>query len=116
MGSGSKRKSNDRPIIRTPKQVSGNGSGEEGGSRPKGSDTCPPSFVVELPSGEGSEGQKLVLKLSEDIISIILNNEEITTLSKNKSIEISNCIKAGFQYHGVVRVKKDGVYGEFRRT
>ena len=117
MGSGSSRKGNDKPLIKTPKKGKGSGGGSGGGSRSsESSAACPPAFEVKLPEGKGKIGQVLTLKSSGDFIRIFLAGEEIARLSRSKSIEISNCIKAGFQYPGIVKAKKDGLYGEFKRT
>jgi hypothetical protein len=117
MGSGTKRKPNDKVIINVPKTRVSTGSGGGSGGRASEALTCPPSFRVKLPTSTNLKDETpLTLQQEGDIISIFSNQRKVTTLSKNRSTEISACIQAGFKYAGLVKVEKNDIFGEFKRN
>lgn len=112
MGSGSVRKSTDRPLIRTPK---GTGGGEGGGTQ-QIADVCLPSFEVKL-EGVYVTGKKLTLDTKKERCSILLDGKKIVELNSSQSLMVQRCEAEGVVYSGVIFTDKKGQhYARFHRS
>lgn len=119
MGSPSKRRDADvasvGPIIKK-KKGAGNEAGNNLNSQKK-ADHCPNSFSVNFKTNlKFNDGQKLTLKNVNNVATIFAGMIQVGEISPKSGKIILECMKKGYIYEGILKVKANKYYGEFRRT
>lgn len=109
-----KRKNSDKPIIRLP--FSSTISGSNKGLPEIVSEKCPTSFQEKLEESPYlRDGIKISLKKRGEIYLIVIQETEIGTLSKKRSLSISNCLELGIRYSGKIIFTQGQYFARFFR-
>ncbi len=117
MGSGSKRKTSDKPIIRNPKTRGGGNPG-----RPeKVASLCPLSFEQKVVGSTlTKKGVKVQLSKKGERYSMDIFGNSIGFLNSRSASMVKECETMGIKYVGQIVIKqneeKSDVYARFSRT
>jgi hypothetical protein len=116
MGSSTKRKSNDRPVINRPKSNNGAETGGVSGTRPEPVDInnlCPLAFDVKLDNQLTPVGSKLIL---EGKLLISIEGVVVGRLTPLQYELIKKCSLLGYTYQDIKAVERKGLrYAEVKR-
>ena len=111
MGSGSKRKSNDRVLINTP--LNSYGPTGAGGNQPtRDVNNLCPAFRVKLEKQNIPVGSELIA-VNGNSIQILGKDIEVCRLTKTQVERTKNCLRTGISYSIKVTKEKDGLYADF---
>ena len=114
MGSGTKRKKNDQPIIRIPKAAAANIPAD---SAELAADICKVSFdVIIVNKAFAIKNATLELVLVNNLYLIYLAGAEIGQLTDRQSNMVTRCAELGVKYKGKVVEDKGDVYARFVRV
>lgn len=116
MGSGTKRKKKDKPLIRRPENHTSD--------TPKPLETsdivsiiCKVSFEVKVTESDlTQEGVSVTLQREEDRFNVIIFGTCIGSLNKYHSHMVSRCSEFGIKYKGKIVKKEGGTYARFERS
>ncbi|MCC8410490.1 hypothetical protein LJ707_16225 [Mucilaginibacter sp. UR6-1] len=122
MGSATKRKQNDQPLIRRPIHTRIDPT-KEGNGNPSvdiadvAANMCPFKFQVEVTrSGIIMKGARLELIPEGDLYAYYISGHRISALSKKRSEMITNCQSIGIRYKGEIVEEKEKTYARFTRV
>jgi len=114
MGSGTKRKGNDQPIIRIPKAIAG---GIIPDSAEEAADSCKVSFDVEVTNKAFAiKNASVELVPAGTIYNVYLAGTELCKLNERQSTMVTKCAELGVKYKGNIVDDKSKVYARFVRV
>lgn len=120
MGSGTKRKENDQPLIKRPQTLIDSISNGTGGNYASKSEStpniCPVSFQIKLDTSVTAlNGVKVHLVKFNDLYQVEFMGSQLGVLNKKQSAIVTICGEMGIKYTGEVVLIKEDHYARFFR-